>query len=173
MGRLVGKNIPVSEPPKAAIMDRAPFFKNKGDEWARNLSEQEISRYADRKGMFECAERIMTKAVIKDADGRQVLPYMMRDRTSYVLESQSGTAIGWVQPVGGSMVGRIYNANIDTYEQMANDPDRPQSLRDVKFMGCNPADFGLTQADLDAMTADGASHDRVGSLDEDMCTIYG
>lgn len=132
MGKRTGK-IPVSEPVTAKAMDRQPF-ERVGDAWARNLSSDTMRKYAQREGMAEVWQTVMNKSVLLTEKGEEVIPSAMENNVPYIIQTQeSKKNIGWVMRKDGAGVGRIYNKNIDSYEAMKNDPDRPHVLDNVDF----------------------------------------
>lgn len=146
--------IPVNEPTGAKLADRFPI-KGAGDAAMRALSPKKIAEYGNREGMYEVTMNVLKKAILCDKDGNEVwrcrkdstlengdglqsLFVSMEDKVPYVIKTQSGKNIGWfmrkeVPGVGVGTVGRIYNSNVDDYDMLKNDPDRPVELLDVDF----------------------------------------
>ena len=150
MGKKTGK-IPVKESIVPKAMDRMPG-KSIGDKWAQNLSEKQMYKYAqkDMANMMAVTQRVMQKSILRDSDGNELEnPHNMQDGVPYVISSSStGKNIGWVMRKGMAGVGRVYNEHIDSYEAIANDPDRPYLLESVEFEGIDLDEYGLTDADF-------------------------
>ncbi len=147
-------NVPVNEPMAAKVADRFPM-KKAGDMAMRALSPKKMAEYGSREGMYDVTMNVLRKAILCDKDGKEVwrcrkdstlengdelqaLFVSMEDKVPYVIKTQSGKNIGWfmrkeVPGVGVGTVGRIYNSNIDDYDMLKNDPDRPVELLDVDF----------------------------------------
>lgn len=144
MGKKTGK-VPVKESIGAKVMDRQPVRKA-GDAWARGLSEEKMQEYARQEGMMNVWQTVMQKAVIHDAEGNEINPAQMKDSVPYLISPQeSDKNIGWVMRKGISGVGRIYNENIDSYEDIKNDPDRPGIFDNVNFEGATAGELGVPE----------------------------
>ena len=145
MGKKTGK-VPVTEPMGARLMDRQPL-RQLGDSWARNLSEEEMMKHAGRSGMSDVWMTVMNKAVLHDAAGNEINPSQMRDSVPYRISPQnSDKNIGWIMRKGVAGVGRIYNENIDSYDAIQNDPDRPDVFDGIPFEGADMSELGLSDS---------------------------
>ncbi len=133
---------PVEQTVGMKLADKLP--RSIGDKMMQNVSAKKAMELGSRPDMAEISGIIMRKSVIKDIEGNEVSgPSQMQPDVPYIIETQqSHRNVGWIMSKGnGAGVGRIYQN--EDYDEIKNDPDRPELLRDVDFEDFDPVEFGL------------------------------